>query len=350
MKAIRTLFGTMAVVLGLGGLSAPETAFAADDPVVIRYSNWLAATYPLHARAMVPWMEDIEKATEGRVKFSVTPKVVGTVAGQYDVVAEGLADVVLFLPGYTPGRFTLMEGLDLPLFGHDTRTRCPATWRAYEKFIAPQNEFHEVVPLSVYCSTSGQIGTSGAEITVVDDFKGKKIRSSSEAITHALSLLDAVPISKPASEVFEMLSSRAIDGVVFPLDSMVGFKLDGAIKEVTYFDGGFSSSMVLIAMNPDTWAQISETDQKIIMELSGEALATRVGNMLHESEREAREHLVSKGVTITDASPELVEQVRQTVAPVREDWVARAKAAGMADPEEFLDYLSAEIAKPPPSS
>lgn len=325
--------------------SFPMAPAAFAETVTLRYSNWLAPTYPLHARAMVPWMQDIEKATEGRVKFEVTPKVVGTVAGQYDVVAQGLADVVLFLPGYQPGRFVLMEGLDLPFAGSDTTKRCPATWRTYAKFIAPLNEFKDVVPLSVYCSTSGQIGTTKTEITSLESVKGLKIRSASEATTAAITLLGATPVQKPASELYELLAGGVIDGAIFPLDSMVGFKVDGVLKNVAYMEGGFNSSMVLIGVNPAAWAKIAEGDQKIIMDLSGEALATRVGEMLAVSEKEAREKIVAGGGKVIDVDSTLVQQFKDAVMPVRQAWIEKAKAAGLQNPDEMLRYLQGEIDK-----
>ena len=332
--------GALATLATFAGMSG-----AWAETVTLRYSNWLAASYPLHARAMVPWMQDIEKATEGRVKFEVSPKVVGTVPGQYDVVAQGLADVVLFLPGYQPGRFVLMEGLDLPFMGHDSTKRCPATWRTYEKFVAPLNEFKDVVPLSVYCSTSGQLGTTKVEVTGLDSVKGLKIRSPSEAITSAITLLGATPVSKPASELYELLSGGVIDGAIFPLDSMVGFKIDSTLKHVAYMAGGFNSSMVLIGMNKDAWAKIPEADQKIIADLSGEALATRVGEMLAVSETEAREKLIAGGTKVVDVDPALVKLFEQAVLPVRQAWVEKAKAAGLQNPEEMLKFLQDEIAK-----
>lgn len=341
MKLTRLIAGS--ALAALATFSSLPAAFA--ETVTLRYSNWLAANYPLHARAMVPWMQDIEKATEGRVKFDITPKVVGTVAGQYDVVAQGLADVVLFLPGYQPGRFVLMEGLDLPFAGSDTTKRCPATWRTYEKFIAPLNEFRDVVPLSVYCSTSGQIGTTKTEITSLDSVKGLKIRSASEATTAAITLLGATPVQKPASELYELLSGGVIDGAIFPLDSMVGFKVDGVLKNVAYMQGGFNSSMVLIGMNPAAWAKIPEADQKIIMDLSGEALATRVGEMLAVSENEAREKIIAGGGKVIDVDSTLVQQFETAVLPVRQAWVEKAKVAGLQNPEEMLRYLQAEIDK-----
>jgi TRAP-type C4-dicarboxylate transport system substrate-binding protein len=238
-----------------------------------------------------------------------------------------------------------MEGLDLPFAGSDTTKRCPATWRTYAQFIAPLNEFKDVVPLSVYCSTSGQIGTTKTEITSLDSVKGLKIRSASEATTAAITLLGATPVQKPASELYELLAGGVIDGAIFPLDSMVGFKVDGVLKNVAYMRGGFNSSMVLIGMNPAAWAKVSEGDQKIIMDLSGEALATRVGEMLAVSEKEAREKIVAGGGKVIDVDSTLVQQFTDAVMPVRQAWIEKAKTAGLQNPEEMLEFLQGEIDK-----
>lgn len=79
-----------------------------------------------------------------------TPKVVGTVASQYDVVADGLADMSLMVASYAPGRFPLIEGMELPFFGDNEARRSPAIWATYEKYVAPKNVFPEVVPLSIF--------------------------------------------------------------------------------------------------------------------------------------------------------------------------------------------------------
>ncbi|MEC7762132.1 MAG: TRAP transporter substrate-binding protein [Pseudomonadota bacterium] len=339
MKRIRD--GLTAVILG-GALVALAVPAVAQD-VVLRYSNWLPSGYPLHERAMKPWLEDIEKVTEGRVKVTISPKVVGTVPGQYDVAADGLADITLFLPGYTPGRFPLMDGLDLPFMGNNTAERCPATWRAYEKFIAPLGEFEEVKALSVYCANSGQIAMVEDRIETMEDMAGKKIRSPSDAISQALTSMEATPVSKPASELYELANGGVIDGAIFPLDSVVGFNLQGVLKTVTYMPGGFNNSMVLIAMNPAAWDRISEADQAAIMDISGEALAARVGNMLTETLAEACETLTSNGVEIYEPDQALVDAMEAAAAPAREDWIERAKAAGMEDPQAMIDYMAQEV-------
>ena len=77
----------------------------------LRYSRWLPEAYVLESQVMKPWIDEVAKATGGRVTIEVLPKMVGSVPSQYDVVADGLADLAMFVPGYSPGRFPLVEGL-----------------------------------------------------------------------------------------------------------------------------------------------------------------------------------------------------------------------------------------------
>lgn len=130
--------------------SAPLTGPAQAESVTLRYSQWLPATYPLQAEIIDPWFEEIARVTEGRVTIVATPKVVGTVAGQYDVLVDGLADVALVVPGYTPGRFPLTEGLELPFLGDDPRVSMPVSYRTYETYLEPTGLFKEIVPLAVF--------------------------------------------------------------------------------------------------------------------------------------------------------------------------------------------------------
>lgn len=104
--------------------SAPLTGPAQAESVTLRYSQWLPATYPLQAEIIDPWFEEIARVTEGRVTIVATPKVVGTVAGQYDVLVDGLADVALVVPGYTPGRFPLTEGWSFRSWAMIRASRC----------------------------------------------------------------------------------------------------------------------------------------------------------------------------------------------------------------------------------
>ena len=75
---------------------------------------------------------------------------------------------------------------------------------------------------------------------------------------------------KPAPQSYELLSSGVVDGVWFPDESIVSFKLDKLIKYRPRVPGGLYNTSFALVMNPATWAKIPKADQAIIDKLSGE--------------------------------------------------------------------------------
>lgn len=318
------------------GLALPAQA----ESVTLTYSNWLPPSYPLHTDLILPWIEEVERVTEGRVKIALTPKVVGSVLGQYDVAADGLADIALITPSYTPGRFPLVEGLELPFYGDDLYVRSPASWRTYEKFIAPTGQFEDVVVLTLFLPGVGQPFSKNLDLSRLENWRGAKLRTYTPILTQMIELLGGVPISKPASEVYELVSAGQVDGAVTPPDSLLAFKLDTLLNRMVEVQGGFVTSTIILVMNPDAWDRLSAEDQAAVMSVSGEALALKAGELLRRLSGESLGKLEAAGMAIDRPTPEATAQMMEIVAPVREQWIERAKAAGMEDPQAMLDFLA----------
>lgn len=318
-------------------------ATAAPAQTVLRYSNWLPDGYPVRTQILEPWMAEVAKVTQGRVKIEATPKVVGSVPGQFDAVRDGLADVALIVPGYTPGRFELTELFELPFLGDVARSRSVATYRIYEKELARYNEFKGVHVLSVFTGSVAQLYTSKKEVRTVADFKGLKLRSPQPATSQAIGLLGAVPIAKPVPEIYELASSGVIDGGVIVAETIVGFKLMDVLKRVTIVPGGLANTTLLVAMNPAKWNSLSKEDQAAITKVSGEALASVAGRVHDESQQAAMEQIVKGNAVIQKASPALAEELKTLLAPVEKTWAEKARKKGVANPEQLVDQLRKEI-------
>lgn len=338
-----TLFAKVAA----GGLMllAAATGIARAEKITLRYSNWLPPTYFVLTEIINPWIADIERVTEGRVTFEMLPKVVGSVAGQYDVVRDGLADVSMLTPGFTPGRFPLISGMELPFLGDSALTRSPASWRAYEKYLVPTGLFSDVVVLGLFAGNTAHVVTTSKPINAATDFAGLKLRTPTPSVTEMVKLLGGTPISKPFTEIYELASSGAIDGGVIPPETMQSFNLDSVLKQVSIVPGGMVNTINIVAVNKDKWNQISEADRAAILEVSGEKLAILSGEVHYKNTTAAREYLESVGVKYSTVDEASLADIKQTVEPIRTDWVEMAKGAGLADPDEFLTYLEAEINK-----
>lgn len=331
-------------VIALAAVTTAFGAAAASAQTVLRYSNWLPEGYPVRTRIIEPWIADVQRVTQGRVRIETAPKVVGTVAGQYDVVRDGLADIALIVPGYTPTRFELTELFELPFLGESLEARSPASWRVYQQELARYGEFKDVHVVGVFMAAVGQFYTSKKELRTLEDFKGVKLRSPNPATSQAITLLGAVPISKPVPEIYELATGGVIDGGVIVAETIVGFKLQDVLKKVSIVPGGMSASTLLVAMNKTKWESLSKADQEAISKLSGEALARLAGRVTDESERESFARITAAGATVHRFDAASVAQLRTRLAPVEQAWFDKARKKGVAEPERLVERLRAEIA------
>ena len=90
------------------------TASAQDKPVHLKIAHWVPPAHAIH-KAMEEWGASIQKATNGTVTYTVFPsQQLGKAFDHYDMVRDGIADVVFINPGYQPGRFPIIDAVNLP--------------------------------------------------------------------------------------------------------------------------------------------------------------------------------------------------------------------------------------------
>lgn len=316
---------------------------AIAETVTVRYSNWMPANYFAWTDVLLPYFEEIEQVTEGRVQIEVLPKVVGTAASQYDVVRDGLADMVWFTAGFTPGRFPVVEMADMPLLSNAASIHAPIYDRLYREHMAPLGEFKEVEVLTIFPISPSQVFTR-KPITSPADFSGIKLRSPGTTVTEGLELLDGVPINKTPQEAYEMISTGVIDGQVTPASTIVGMNLRDLTNHAYLLPGGLSNAICMVLINPDKWQEISEKDRAAIIAISQNVLAAKFGAAWEAADREAVEVLrADPDYTVVEATPEHVAELRKKFAPLEQAWVERAKQAGLADPEKLLATYRQEL-------
>jgi TRAP-type C4-dicarboxylate transport system substrate-binding protein len=216
--------------------------------------------------------------------------------------------------------------------------------RVYDKMLAKFDENKGVHVLSVFTHGPGQIYNTKRPVTSLKDLEGLKIRVGGGLVNEVAKALGTVPMLKPAPESYELLSQGVADGLFFPKESPVSFKLVPLIKYVTYVPGGLYNVSFAMVMNPAKWNQISQADRAAIDKLSGEALARRAGLSWDEADRKGMEALKKSGVKIVNANSEMVAEVRKRSAPIIDDWIAKANGKGV-DAAKILAEFREELKK-----
>ena len=326
----------------VSGVLATTHLASAETP--LRYSSFVPATHFMNEGAFLPWAEDVAKATDGRVTIDMTPKVIGSAASQYDALADGLADIAIFVPGYTPGRFDLAGLGELPMLTEDPEIGAVAFQRLYDTYLAQTGMFRDVHVLAAFTVSAGHFFTRNVELTGIDDLKGLKIRAAVPSTVPLLTALGAVPVQKPVTELYELLASGAMDGSVSGLDQVVSFKLAEVTDHATIVPGGLFNTVLVFAMSQTAWDRLDPADQQAITHLSGEALARRVGAAFHKPIETGIATMQEKGKTVDRADEAFVTAITERAAPVEAAALEMAAKKGLADPKAVMTWYRRQIA------
>lgn len=336
MSFMKVLVGAAVSLTALG-----SAAFA---DVTLRYSNWLPATHPFNAEVIMPWIEDVERVTEGRVKVEILPKVVGTVPTQFEVVRDGLADMSLIIDGYSAGRFNLGAIVELPFVGNDSRSMGLAYWRLLDSTLLKFGEFENVVPVGVGVVGAAALATVPGPIMSVADMKGLKLRVPSATGSKVVAALGAVPVNKPISEMYELISTGIVDGMITSTETIKSFKLQDSIKHLTVVKGGFGSAAITFIVNGETLSELSEDDLKAFWSVSGEVFTKKISDVYARLNKDGIKLLQEAGGTVTYAPDTFAQELRENLAGIDQAWIEKAESVGLTNAAQVLADFRADIA------
>jgi TRAP-type C4-dicarboxylate transport system substrate-binding protein len=330
-------------LVALAGIAAVAAAPLASAQTTLTMSSWVSPQHHLTRVVLAGWAADVEKATNGRLKFQMLPKHPAAAPGTFDAVRDGLVDVSYVTASYTPARHVLPLLAELPGGGDTAEINSVAYSRIYWKYFHKVGEYNGVKLIGVFTHGPGQMFTK-KPVKSIADIQGLKIRTGggiAEAVGKALGTSAFV---KPAPESYELLSSGVADGTFFPLESIVSFKLDTVIGQGTLFPGGMYSSSFGFFMNEGKWQKLSKEDQAAIDKLGYEHLARFAGKSWDEADRVGLEAMKKAGVPVVNADPAFVAEVRKRSAPIIDDWVKKANAKGL-DGAKILAEFHEELKK-----
>jgi TRAP-type transport system periplasmic protein len=337
MSHMKSLVATT-LLLGLVAAARPAPA-----QTTLTMSSWVSPQHHLTANVLQVWANDVEKATGGRVKFTMLPKHPSAPPGTFDAVRDGLVDLSFVTASYTPARHILPLLPELPGSGDTAFVNSVAYSRIHWKYFQKVGEYRGVKLLGVFTHGPGQMFTK-KPVAGIGDVQGLKIRTGGGVAEQVAKALGASAFVKPAPESYELLSSGVADGVFFPLESIISFKLDTVLEQATLFPGGMYSSAFGFFMNEDKWNKLPKQDQAAIEKVSGEYIARLAGNSWDEADRKGMEALKKSGVKIVHANPAFVDEVKKRSAPIVEEWIKQASAKGV-DAAKILAEFQDELKK-----
>ena len=337
MKKYFLGFVIMAFVLSSGFFLVQD---ASCKPIELKMSHFMPTKHTQH-KVMAAWAEKIGAATNGRIKITIYPGgMLGKPPHQYDGAKKGITDIAFGLQSYTAGRFPLTSAMRLPFLSKSGKQASKVLWNMYGKYL--YKEYPDTKLLWIFAHGPGQIFTTKKPIKTIADMKGMKFRTPGAIMSKALKALGAVPVTMPITQVYTALERGTIDGVVGPWEITRPFRLYEQCKYATELD--MYTATFFVTMNKQKYESLPADLKKIFDANIGQEMCEFAGEAYDKADAPSKELAVKKGMQVYKLPDSELAKFKQTVAPIREDWIKDKAAAGLPA-QKVMNYMLKQLKK-----
>src|SRR6478752_9940534 len=267
----------VAVLRALAGSSfliASTILAQAAEPLHLRVADSFPKGHYLVKLVLEPWMEEVKKRTNSAVAFEHYPaQQLGKATDMLKLTQTGVADIGYVAPGYTSDKMPVSEVAMLPgAFDHSCQGTL-AYWKLARNGVIAQQDYaaNNIRLLLAVSLPQYRIFTVKQPVKDVGDVTGLKLRSTGGAQDLTLRAIGSVPVRMAAPDAYESLSRGTMDGLLFPLDSVVSYGLDKLVKHAT--EGvSFGSFIVAYSINQSVWDKLPDDVKQAMIDVAEEML------------------------------------------------------------------------------
>ena len=351
IRQIGRLVAVAGLVLAAGcGKGKPEAGGAAAPEAAKTYKLTYSVFFPpmhIQAKTAMDWAAEVEKRSGGRIQITVHPGGTLTKADQcWQGVLDGVSDIGMSCFAYTPGRFPLLEALDLPLGWPDGLTATRVATKLAAKYNPAEIQGAKV--LYIHAHGPGILATK-KPVRTLEDLKGMKIRGTGLSAGIATAL-GATAVGMPQPETYDALQKGVVEGTFCPIETLKGWKQGEVIEAVTDTKAiGYTTSM-FVAMNQKSWDSLPADLQQILTDVSAEWV-DKHGQAWNQADAEGLEFVKSLNREIITLAPEEEARWKAAMEPLVADYLKRTSEKGLPGAEflaEIRGLISAASAQPQP--
>lgn len=335
-----------AAALAVSGLAAAtSTSFAQE--VTLRLHQFLPPQANVPKRILIPWAENIGKASDGRIKVEVFSAMAlgGTPPQLIDQARDGVVDIVWTLPGYSPGRFPRAEVFELPFMMTNAEAMSRAYWQLHEEQMKDA-DFKDFQILGAWVHGPGVIHAKGDGVRSLADMTGKKLRGPTRVINDMLKEAGATPIGLPVPAIPEALSKGVIDGTVIPWEVTPALKIAELVNTHTEFGGdrALYTATFVLAMNKQRYDAMPDDLRKILDDNTGLEFSASAGRIMQENDAPGRDIASKTDNTIITVEGADLDEWKAVAKTVTDRWITEMDAKNI-DGQALLDHAKALIDK-----
>lgn len=309
-------------------------------------TNWMTTSHILNEFPYQKFAADLKEATKGEISFEVYSSgslvpAPTTMQG----IADGVAQLGIVYPGYTPSELPLNNVINDLVFVSDDDIAAAFAWVELgltNKQL--QSEWQENGGLFVGgYATPVYNFVCMKEVSTPETAKGMKIRTAGTAQTAWVQALGAIPVSVPIADVYSGLERGSLDCTMTdPTNLDKGNKFWEVAKTINKLPMGVVLGATYV-YNADFWNDLTPENRRAIFDQTAVGLA-RSQVAYHVGVKDALAGSEQRGLKITDANPEMQAKLdafkKEMILNLAKRSMDERK---IADPSEVIaNYLELE--------
>ena len=240
-------------------------AFAADAPIVIKFSHVVATNTP-KGKGAEYFKKIAEERTKGRVKVEVYPNsTLYKDAEEVDALQLGAVQMLApSLAKFGPLGLRDFEAFDLPYLFDNYDELHKITYGKIGQDLFKKLEPKGIIGLA-YWDNGFMDMSANKPLRKPEDFRGLKMRiQSSKVLESQMRALGAVPQMMAFSEVYHALQTGVVDGTENPPSNLLTQKMNEVQKYMTLSDHHYLGYAVIV--NKKFWDGLPPDIRKTLEE------------------------------------------------------------------------------------
>jgi TRAP-type C4-dicarboxylate transport system substrate-binding protein len=344
-KPIITIF----IFTSLLALFSVPNSSSAEDVIEIKANAFHPMGHRLYPDAFDVYSREIEKRTNGKVKFKWFPA--HTLIPQfktYDGLKSGICDWAYIITSWNPNEFVLTNAINLPFAAVNSSHAAAILWKMSEEFPELKAEYKRMVPLFWFSTAPVHIHTNGKKHRpkTLEDLKGLRIGTPGPLYVKYMNALGMAGQQVEPGDLYTALQRGMIDGVMFPEAPLRSQKLTDLVDY--HLMMSFGVDVFAAGMNINSWKKLPPDVQKVFLDISESAGALCGATITNESGW-VMEELKERGDVIYYLPDSEKVKMKQVLQPFFDDWIKQISERGMDGTKvlQKIDEIAAETWKNP---
>jgi TRAP-type transport system periplasmic protein len=295
--------------------------------------------------------QEIEKQTNGRVKFTVHwAESIGKGREQFVMVRDGVADMSDFPGVWAPGKFTLSGIADLPFTAESNLNTLKAMTLLKEKgYFKKQWDEVEVLGWTV----TSPVGVFFRKIRpmTLEEFAGLKTRASGGVQSEYVRALKMAPVSVMPSDAYLAWDTGVVDAFVHAPATYEKYKFyELPTRSFLNIHISVIGNAAMI-MNKKKLASLPPDIQTTVREV-GKKYCEVYAKINTEEDMKAIDKMKQSGVEVYVLPREQMKRMRDAARPIWEKYVSDMEKAGHPGKTVAQEFVKAlrQLGEDPPYS